>query len=290
MLVQWLLSVSQWIPVLLSSRVWKRQHACQQAARRRMAQGRWELALVSPRMHTERRCHLQPTANAGLLKGLGGRAAIARAPAPVAPKTQETPRVAARRHDAGHEADAGVSTFILGLACGGHTADPGGSGFEATQSIEHHVRLQDEAATRARAKFARPPRRQVSSRRPGWAVAAGHTPHLDASQSWNEQWLHTVHWYDDLRFDDDSEAVAWRVTEAHAAKLSRAQGGDVKHPASDDENYIPSHPRPTWDSVMFEPEVGDIFDDWLNGGDDGRQQASGGMGEGGQSLGPRIPY
>ena len=102
-----------------------------------------------------------------------------------------------------------------------------------------------------------------------------YTPHLDSLQLWNEQWLHSAHWYDDPRFDDDAEALAWRVVEAHAAGLSRLQGGGTRHAArSDTEDYIPSYPRPAWENVLFDPEDGDIFDEWLNSGDDGRQQAA----------------
>ena len=43
---------------------------------------------------------------------------------------------------------------------------------------------------------------------------------------------------------------------------------------SDTDDYIPSYPRPAWDDVSFDPEDGDIFDEWLNGGDDGRQEAA----------------
>ena len=101
-----------------------------------------------------------------------------------------------------------------------------------------------------------------------------YTPHLDSLQLWNEQWLHSAHWYDDPRFDDDAEALAWRVVEAHAAGLSRLQGGGTRHACSDTEDYIPSYPRQEWENVPFDPEDGDIFDEWLNGGDDGRQQAA----------------
>ena len=43
---------------------------------------------------------------------------------------------------------------------------------------------------------------------------------------------------------------------------------------SDNDDYIPTYSRPTWGDVSFSPEDGDIFDEWLNGGDDGRQQAA----------------
>ena len=150
-------------------------------------------------------------------------------------------------------------------------ADGSESGPPAT--IEHYVRQQDVAAHRARAELVHAPRPQ-SRRRPGWAVAAGHTPDLDTLQYWNEQWLHTAHWYDDPRFDDDAEAQAWRVVEAHAAGLSRPQGKGTRHMCSDTDDYIPSYPRPAWEDVSFDPEDGDIFDEWLNGGDDGRQEAA----------------
>jgi hypothetical protein len=43
---------------------------------------------------------------------------------------------------------------------------------------------------------------------------------------------------------------------------------------SDNDDYIPTYSRPTWGEVSFSPEDGDIFDEWLNGGNDGRQQAA----------------
>jgi hypothetical protein len=43
---------------------------------------------------------------------------------------------------------------------------------------------------------------------------------------------------------------------------------------SDTDDYIPSYSRPTWDDVSYDPEDGDIFDEWINGGDDGRQEAA----------------
>jgi hypothetical protein len=105
-------------------------------------------------------------------------------------------------------------------------------------------------------------------------VAAGHTPNLDTLQYWNEQWLHSALWYDDPRFDDDAEARAWRVVEAHAAGLSRWQGAGTRHMCSDNDDYVPTYSRPAWEEVSFDPEDGDIFDEWLNGGDDGRQEAA----------------
>ena len=105
-------------------------------------------------------------------------------------------------------------------------------------------------------------------------MAAGHTPNLDMLQYWNEQWLSSAHWYDDPWFDLDAEAQAWRVVEAHAAGLSRPLGGGTRHMCSDNDDYIPTYSRPTWGDVSFSPEDGDIFDEWLNGGDDGRQQAA----------------
>jgi hypothetical protein len=105
-------------------------------------------------------------------------------------------------------------------------------------------------------------------------VAAGHTPHLEPLQAWYEQWLHSAHWYDEPVFDDDAEASAWRVVEAHAAQLSRFTGGGTRHALSDTDDYIHSHPRPSFENIAFEPEDGDIFDEWLNGGDDGCQEAA----------------
>ena len=62
--------------------------------------------------------------------------------------------------------------------------DPSDSGPPAT--IEQHVRQQDVAAHRVQAGLAQSPEPR-SRRRPGWAVAAGHTPNLDTLQYWNEQ-------------------------------------------------------------------------------------------------------
>ena len=140
-------------------------------------------------------------------------------------------------------------------------------------TIEEYVRRRNVPAHQAQVEPAHSLGSR-SQRMPGWAVAAGHTPNLDTLQYWNEQWLHTAHWYDDALFDDDAEAKAWRVVEAHAAGLSRPGGGGTRHMCSDTDDYIPTYPRPEWGDVSFDPEDGDIFDEWLNGGDDGRQQAA----------------
>ena len=273
------------------------------------------------------RIYLQTTENAQLLQDLGGVAAIKGAPTSHAIGTQAKRKAVSRKATSPAMRLVLMTTLLLGLACGGHAADPGGSGdptddelwgrppaphgdaellatlqewaargrspvmispqsrgrhamaaADGSESgppatIEHYVRQQDVAAHRAQAELVHAPRPQ-SRRRPGWAVAAGHTPDLDTLQYWNEQWLHTAHWYDDPRFDDDVEAQAWRVVEAHAAGLSRPQGKGTRHMCSDTDDYIPSYPRPAWEDVSFDPEDGDIFDEWLNGGDDGRQEAA----------------
>jgi hypothetical protein len=97
---------------------------------------------------------------------------------------------------------------------------------------------------------------------------------LEPLQAWYEQWLHSAHWYDEPMFDDDAEASAWRVVEAHAAQLSRFTGGGTRHALSDTDDYVYSCPRPSFKNIAFEPEDGDIFDEWLNGGDDGCQEAA----------------
>ena len=273
------------------------------------------------------RIYLQNTENAELLQDLGGVAAIKGAPTSQAIGTRTKRKPVSRRASTPAMRLVLMSTLLLGLVCGGHTSDPGGSedpmgdglrgrppaphgdaellatlhewaardrlpvaaspqswGCRAMavadladsgspSTIEQHVRQQSSAIHRARAELTRSPRPQ-SRRRQGWAVAAGHTPNLDTLQYWNEQWLHSVHWYDDPRFDDDAEARAWRVVEAHSARLSRPQGAGTRHRCSDTDQYIPSYSRPAWDDVFFDPEDGDIFDEWLNGGDDGRQQAA----------------
>ena len=272
------------------------------------------------------RIYLQTTENARLLHDLGGVAAIKSAPTTQAIGTLAKRKATSRRASTPTTRLMLASMFLLGLACGGQAADPGGSddpmddglsgrppaphgdaellatlqswadrarapvvaspqlwgrrarglfaasGSDFPVTIEQHVRLQSVAAARARAEVGRAPR-PLSQRKPGWAVAAGHTPHLDPLQYWYEQWLHSAHWYDDPMFDSDAEAAAWRVVEAHAAHLSRSQE-DTRHMCSDTDDYIHSCPRPSLANVPFEPEDGDIFDEWLNGGDDGCQQAA----------------
>jgi hypothetical protein len=56
--------------------------------------------------------------------------------------------------------------------------------------------------------------------------------------------------------------------------MSRAKGIGARHPQSETSVYKHGHPRPKLENVAFEPEDGDIFDEWMNGGDDGRQQAA----------------
>jgi hypothetical protein len=56
--------------------------------------------------------------------------------------------------------------------------------------------------------------------------------------------------------------------------MSRARGIGARHPESETSVYKHGHPRPKRENISFEPEDGDIFDEWLNGGDDGRQQAA----------------
>ena len=147
------------------------------------------------------------------------------------------------------------------------------SGSDFPITVEQHVRLKDIAAHREEMELTWGPRPK-SRRRPGWAVAADHTPHLEPRQRWNKQWLHSAHWYDDPIFDDDAGALAWRVVEAHTAQMSRARGIGARHPESETSVYKHGHPRPKRENISFEPEDGDIFDEWLNGGDDGRQQAA----------------
>ena len=273
------------------------------------------------------RLYLQTAANAQLLQDLGGIAAIKSAPTPQAIGTRATRKPVSRRTSTPGVRLLLLSMLLLGLACDGQTADPGGSddpmeddlrgrppaphgdaellatlqawaardrapvaaspqpwrshvaavagvvGSESPSTIEQYIRERDVMAVRSQPELARSPRPQ-SRRKPGWAVAAGHTPNLDTLQYWNEQWLSSAHWYDDPRFDLDAEAQAWRVVEAHAAGLSRPLGGGTRHMCSDNDDYIPTYSRPTWGEVSFSPEDGDIFDEWLNGGDDGRQQAA----------------
>ena len=273
------------------------------------------------------RIYLQTTENAQLLHDLGGVAAIKGAPTSQAIGTRAKRKAVSRKASSPAMRMVLLSTLLLGLACGGQTADLSGSEdpmdgdlsgrppaphgdaellatlhvwaardrspvaaspqpwerramvvTDASESgspatIEQYVRQQDVEANRAHAELVHAPRPQ-SRRRPGWAVAAGHTPNLDTLQYWNEQWLHSAHWYDEPRFDGDAEALAWRVVEGHAAGLSRRQGGGTRHRCSDTDDYIPSYPRPAWDEVSFEQEDGDIFDEWLTGGDDGRQEAA----------------
>ena len=273
------------------------------------------------------RIYLQSSANASLLQDLGGCTAIKRAPTTQAIGTQAKRKQTSRAAATPTMRLLLSSMLLIGLACGGQSADPGGSedsndvdlsgrppaphgdaellatlhewaardralGAASPQvlrlsersltdgpetgspsTIEQHIRQQDVAAQRVQAGLVHPPR-QRSQRSPGWAVAAGHTPNLDTLQYWNEQWLHSALWYDDPRFDDDAEARAWRVVEAHAAGLSRWQGAGTRHRCSDTDDYIPSCSRPAWGDVTFDPEDGDIFDEWMNGGDDGRQEAA----------------
>ena len=273
------------------------------------------------------RLYLQTAANAQLLQDLGGVAAIKGAPTPQAIGTRAKRKPVSRRASTPGMRLLLLSMLLLGLACDGQTADPGGSedpmeddlsgrppaphgdaellatlqewaarartpvavspqpwgnhvvaaaevcGSGSPSTIEQYIREQDAEAVRSQPGLVRSPRPQ-SRRKPGWAVAAGHTPNLDMLQYWNEQWLSSAHWYDDPRFDLDAEAQAWRVVEAHAAGLSRPLGGGTRHMCSDNDDYIPTYSRPTWGDVSFSPEDGDIFDEWLNGGDDGRQQAA----------------
>ena len=258
------------------------------------------------------RIYLQTAENAQLLQDLGGVAAIKETPTTQAIGTRAKRKAVSRRASTPTMRLVLSSILLLGLACGGQTADPGGAAdskgddlwarphtpqgdaqlMAALQvwvardrsaavapevglptTIEQHVRQQSVAALRAQVELAQVPRSQ-SRRTPGWAVAAGHTPNLETLQYWNEQWLHTAHWYDDPLFDNDAEALAWRVVEAHAAGLSRPQGAGTRHMCSDTDDYIPSYPRPALGDVAFDPEDGDVFDEWLNGGDDGRQQVA----------------
>ena len=273
------------------------------------------------------RLYLQDAANESLLQDLGGVTAIKGAPTTQVIGTQAQRKAVSRRGSTPATRLVLAAIMLLGLACGGQSADPGGSEdpddaalrgrplaphgdaellatlqvwaardraavtaspqalrlsvraltdvSEAGSpfTIEQHIRQQDVAAQRVQAELVQPPR-QRSQRRPGWAVAAGHTPNLDTLQYWNEQWLHSALWYDDPRFDDDAEARAWRVVEAHAAGLSRWQGVGTRHMCSDTDDYVPTYSRPAWEEVSFNPEDGDVFDEWLNGGDDGRQEAA----------------
>ena len=273
------------------------------------------------------RIYLQTEENAQLLQDLGGVAAIKLTPTMQAIGTQAKRKAVSRKGSTPTTRLILSSVLLLGLSCGGQTADPGGSedstgddlwgrpfapygdaelmtalqvwaardrslattsphsgrrqnmavadvpGAGPPATIEQHVRQQDGAAHRAQVELAHTPRSQ-SRRTPGWAVASGHTPNLETLQYWNEQWLHSAHWYDDPLFDNDAEAQAWRVVEAHAASLSRPQGAGTRHMCSDTDDYIPSYPRPALGDVAFDPEDGDVFDEWLNGGDDGRQQVA----------------
>ena len=200
------------------------------------------------------RLYLQTTENAQLLQDLGGVAAIKGAPTSQAIGTRVKRKPVSRRASTPGMRLLLLSTLLLSLACGGQTADPGGSedpmgddlrgrppaphgdaellatlqewaardrppvaaspqpwesgtvavadvvGSGYPSTIEQYLRQRDAATVRAQAELAHSPRPQ-SRRRPGWAVAAGHTPNLDTLQYWNEQWLSSAHWYDDPLFD-----------------------------------------------------------------------------------------
>ena len=181
------------------------------------------------------RLYLQTSENARLLHDLGGVAAIKGAPTAQAIGARAKRKPVSRRASTPGMRLLLLSMLLLGLACDGQTADPGGSDdpkeddfrgrplalhgdaeLLATlhewaardrtplaaspqpwgshmvvvaevsdegppSTIEQYLRQRDVAAVRARAEFARPPRPQ-SRRRPGWAVAAGHSPNLEMLQ------------------------------------------------------------------------------------------------------------
>ena len=73
------------------------------------------------------RIYLQTTENARLLQDLGGVAAIKRAPTTQAIGTLAKRKATSRRASTPTTRLMLASMFLLGLACGGQTADPGGS-------------------------------------------------------------------------------------------------------------------------------------------------------------------
>ena len=75
----------------------------------------------------------------------------------------------------------------------------------------------------------------------------------------------SLHWYDDPALDGDNECTLLRRIAGWAERQSLTELFNVT-------SYL--EPRPVYQDVGFTPEDGDIFDEWLNGGDDGRQEAA----------------